>query len=141
VLVKNGTTVGGLAADATTSLQAQGYNAETSHATPAHTAVTTIEYAGSREQAKAKQVAALYPGSKLVVGGYGTQIVVTLGDDYAAAHPKGGGAGTTSGAPTSGSTAPAGGGGALPTEIANNSRTADQDICSGITAGYGAGTG
>jgi LCP family protein required for cell wall assembly len=143
VLVRNGTTVSGLAADATTSLQAQGYNATTSHTTPPHTAVTTIVYGSSREEDKAKQLATLYPGAKVESGGSGTQIVVTLGDDYAAAHPKGGGAGGNTGAPTSGSTSgssttPAG---TLPTDIANNSRTADQDICSGITEGYGAGTG
>jgi hypothetical protein len=115
----------------------------TSHTTPPHTAVTTIVYGSSREADKAKQLATLYPGSKVESGGSGTQIVVTLGDDYAAAHPKGGGAGGTTGAPTSGSTT--GGSttptGTLPTDIANNSRTADQDICSGITEGYGAGTG
>ncbi|ACU76442.1 cell envelope-related transcriptional attenuator [Catenulispora acidiphila DSM 44928] len=143
VLVKNGTTVTGLAADVTTSLQAQGYNAETSHVTPPHTAVTTIVYGTSKQKAAAEQLATLYPGAKVAAGTYSTQIVVTLGDDYAAAHPKGGGAGTTSGAPASGSTGASSSGtsGTLPTDIANNSRTADQDICSGITAGYGAGTG
>jgi hypothetical protein len=142
VRVENGTTVTGLATDATTSLQAQGYDAVVSHTIPAHTAVTTITYSSSKYEAKAKQLATLYPGAKVVVGGTGAQILVVIGDDYAAAHPKGGGASTTGGAPNSGSTAPAtGSGGALPTDIANNSRTADQDICSGITAGYGAGTG
>jgi len=141
VRVENGTTVTGLATDATTSLQAQGYDAVVSHTIPAHTAVTTITYSSSRYEAKAKQLATLYPGAKVVEGGTGTAILVVIGDDYAAAHPKGGGSGT-SGAPTSGSTAPnTGSGGTLPTDIANNSRTADQDICSGITAGYGAGTG
>lgn len=142
VRVENGTTVTGLAADATTSLQAQGYDAVVSHTIPAHTAVTTITYSSSRYEAKAKQLATLYPGAKVVEGGTGTAILVVIGDDYAAAHPKGGGSSTSGGAPTSGSTAPAtGSGGTLPTDIANNSRTADQDICSGITAGYGAGTG
>jgi hypothetical protein len=145
VLVRNGTTTNGLAADTTTSLQAQGYNATFSHTTPPHTAVTTIVYGNSREEAKAHQLATLFPGAKVESGGYGTQLVLTLGDDYAATHQKGGG-GTTStgGAPTNGSTAPSSGssaGGTLPTDIANNSRTADQDICSGITNGYGAGTG
>ncbi|HEY3478558.1 MAG TPA: LCP family protein, partial [Streptomyces sp.] len=145
VLVRNGTTANGLAADVTTSLQADGDNATVSHTTPPHTAVTTIEYGSSREEAKAKQLAALYPGSKVQAGGpYSTQLVLILGDDYAAAHPKPGST-STGGAPTSGSTAPNGtpttGTGTLPTDIANNSRTADQDICSGITAGYGAGTG
>lgn len=145
VRVLNGTTVTGLAGDATTSLQAQGYNAVVSHTTPPHTAVTTIVYGNSREEAKARQLATLYPGSRVEAGGYGTQLVLTIGDDYAAAHPKGGGGAPSSGAPTGGSTtAPSTGstsGAPLPTDIANNSRTADQDICSGITAGYGAGTG
>ena len=48
VRVENGTTVTGLATDATTSLQAQGYNAVVSHTIPPHTAVTTIIYSGSR---------------------------------------------------------------------------------------------
>jgi hypothetical protein len=112
---------------------------------PPHTAVTTILYGSSKQEAKAKQLATLYPGAKVESGGpYATEIVVNLGDDYAAAHPKPG-QGTSTGAPTSGSTAPTTGstaaGSTLPTDIANNSRTADQDICSGITAGYGAGTG
>ena len=149
VRVENGTTVTGLATDATTSLQAQGYDAVLSRVQPPHTAVTTIMYASSRSEAKAKQLATLFPGAKVESGGSGTQILVIVGDDYAAAHPKGTGTGTgatsaTSGAPTAGSTAPSSGStaaGPLPTDIANNSRTADQDICSGITAGYGAGTG
>ncbi|WP_194915656.1 LCP family protein [Catenulispora rubra] len=147
VKVENSTTVNGLGADATTALQAQGYDAVLNRTVPTHTAVTTITYPNSRSEAKAKQLATLFPGAKVQAGSYGTQIVLVLGDDYAAAHPKGAGAGTTSaksGAPTAGSTAPSGGStaaGPLPTDIANNSRTADQDICSGITAGYGAGTG
>jgi hypothetical protein len=97
-------------------------------------------YGSAKEKAAADQLAALYPGAKVEEGAYSTQLVLTIGDDYAAAHPKMG-----SGAPTAGSTTPGGGqttpSGPLPTDIANNSRTADQDICSGITAGYGAGTG
>jgi LCP family protein required for cell wall assembly len=145
VRVLNGTSVTGLAGDATTSLQAQGYNAVVSHTVPQHTAVTTIVYGSSREESKARQLATLYPGSKVEAGGYGTQLVLTIGDDYAAAHPKVGGGAPTGGAPTSGATGSSSSGSTpnatLPTDIANNSRTADQDICSGITAGYGAGTG
>ncbi|WP_194896368.1 LCP family protein [Catenulispora pinisilvae] len=144
VLVRNSTTVNGLGGDNVTALQAQGYNASLSRTVPPHTAVTTILYGSSKDEAKAKQLATLYPGSKVESGGpYASEIVVELGDDYAAAHPKPGAAGSTSGAPASGSTAPSGSSapGSLPTDIANNSRTADQNICSGITAGYGAGTG
>ncbi|MBS2539455.1 LCP family protein [Catenulispora sp. NF23] len=143
VLVRNSTTVNGLGGDNVTSLQAQGYNASLSRTVPPHTAVTTILYGSSKDEAKAKQLATLYPGSKVESGGpYASEIVVELGDDYAAAHPKPG-AGSSTGAPTSGSTAASGSSapGSLPTDIANNSRTADQNICSGITAGYGAGTG
>jgi LCP family protein required for cell wall assembly len=145
VKVENGTMVTGLGGDATTSLQAQGYDAVLSRVQPAHTTVTTITYPSSRSAAKARQLATLFPGAKVEENSYGTQILVVVGEDYAAAHAKGGGATSpTSGAPTAGSTAPSSGStaaGPLPTDIANNSRTANQDICSGITAGYGAGTG
>jgi LytR cell envelope-related transcriptional attenuator len=145
VRVLNGTTTNGLAADVTTSLQAQGYKAVVSTKLPPHTAVTTIVYGTSRQETYAKQLAAQFPGAKVEGGGYGTQLVLTLGDDYAAAHPKVG----SNGAPSSGANgsgpgnSPTGSSGSsgspnqpLPSEIAANSRTADQDICSGITQGY-----
>jgi len=85
VRVLNGTTTNGLAADVTTSLQAQGYKAVLSTKLPSHTAVTTIVYGTSRQESYAKQLAAQFPGAKVEGGGYGTQVVLTLGDDYAAA--------------------------------------------------------
>ncbi|NUP46945.1 MAG: LCP family protein, partial [Catenulispora sp.] len=143
VRVLNSTTAPGLATDATTSLQAHGYNAVVSHTTPPHTAVTTIVYATAKQEAAARQLATLFPGAKVEGGGRGTQLVLTLGDDYSAAHPKVGGgpgaspsgsaSGSSSGSPSTGSSTP---GAPLPSDIAANSRTADQDICSGITNGY-----
>ncbi|MFD0631339.1 LCP family protein [Catenulispora yoronensis] len=137
VRVLNSTTAQGLATDATTSLQAQGYNAVVSHTVPAHSTVTTIVYATAKQEAAARQLATLFPGAKVEGGGRGTQLVLTLGDDYATSHPKPGsvsssGSGTASGSPSGGSTP----GAPLPSDIAANSRTADQDICSGITNGY-----
>ncbi len=140
VRVLNGTTTNGLAADVTTSLQAQGYKAVLSTKLPSHTAVTTIVYGTSRQESYAKQLAAQFPGAKVEGGGYGTQVVLTLGDDYAAAHPK---VGSPKGSPASGANGSAPGSSPtgssappLPSQIAANSRTADQDICSGITQGY-----
>ncbi|NUR62729.1 MAG: LCP family protein, partial [Catenulispora sp.] len=148
VRVLNGTTTNGLATDVTTSLQADGYKAMVSTKTPAHAAVTTIVYGSVKQEAAAKQLATLFPGAKVEGGGYGTQLVLTVGDDYAAAHPKvgsgpaspsggpsgsNGSSGSSSGSPSGGSTTP---GAPLPSDIAANSRTADQDICSGITNGY-----
>jgi LCP family protein required for cell wall assembly len=134
--VLNGTSVSGLAADATTSLQARGYNAVVSRANTPDIAVTTIVYP-SGKQAAAQQLATLFPGAAVSAGGSGSQIVVTLGADYATAHHKVGAS-----TPSSGSTGASGPGdvSALPTVISNNSRTADQDLCSDITAGFGAGT-
>jgi LCP family protein required for cell wall assembly len=129
--VLNGTSVSGLAADATTSLQARGYNAVVSRLNTPDIAVTTIVYPSGKEAA-AQQLATLFPGATVSAGGSGTQIVVTLGADYATAHHK---VGTT--APSSGSSSDVS---ALPTVISNNSRTADQDLCSDITAGFAAGT-
>ncbi|GAA1971015.1 LCP family protein [Catenulispora subtropica] len=137
VRVLNGTTTNGLATDVTTSLQAAGYKAVVSTKTPPHAATTTIVYATAKQEAYAKQLATQFPGAKIEGGGYGTQLVLTIGDDYAAAHPKPGGAtgtpsGGSTGSPTGGSTPNA----PLPSDIAANSRTADQDLCSGITKGY-----
>jgi LCP family protein required for cell wall assembly len=139
VRVLNGTAVTGLATDATASLSAAGYNAVVSRLNPGNIPVTTIVYATAKQEAAAKQLQLLYPGSKVEGGGHGTQLVVTLGADYAAAHPK---------AVQSGGTTPSGGDSSssspaapLPTAISNNSRTADDNLCSGITQGFGAGTG
>jgi LCP family protein required for cell wall assembly len=141
VRVLNGTTASGLASDVTTSLSAQGYNALLIRTPPPSTSVTTIVYATAKQEAAAKQLATLFPGAKVEGGGHGTQLVLTLGADYAAAHPKAVSGGSTPGggdSTTPGGTTP---GAPLPTAIANNSRTADTDICSGITNGFGAGTG
>jgi hypothetical protein len=141
VRVLNGTTTKGLAVDVTTSLQAAGYKAVVNTKTPPHTAVTTIVYATARQETYAKQLATLFPGAKVEGGGLGTQVVLTVGDDYAAAHPKTSGTtgsssaganGSTTGSPSGGSTP----GAPLPSGIAANSRTADQDLCTGITKGY-----
>jgi LCP family protein required for cell wall assembly len=141
VAVRNGTTVNGLAGNVVTAMSAQGYNAEVSRVTTASTAVTTIVYGTSKQKEWADQLAAtLFPGAKVASGGHGTQVIVTLGSDYAAAHPQPGSSvsgSTSSGSSTSGGTT----GQPLPTAIANNSRTAADDICSGITQGFGAGTG
>ena len=136
--VLNGTTVTGLAGDATASLSAAGYNAVVSHTAPPHTTTTTIVYATAKQEAAAKQLQALYPGSKIEGGGHGTQLVLTLGDDYAAAHPK---AVQSGGAPAGGDSSSSSAPAPLPSAVANNSRTAADDLCSGISAGFGAGTG
>lgn len=141
VRVLNGTTVTGLASDATAALSAQGYKAVISRADVPDAPVTTIVYAGSKQKAAAEQLATLFPGAKVEAAGRGTQLVLTLGADYAAAHPRvGGSSGSTS---ASAGTAYSSPGGAspspvtpLPTAIAQNSRTADTDICAGITNGF-----
>jgi LCP family protein required for cell wall assembly len=138
VRVLNGTAVNGLASDATAALSAAGYNAVVSKLAPPKTPVTTIVYATAKQEPAAKQLQAMYPGSKIEGGGHGTQLVVTVGDDYATAHPK---------AVQPGSSTPAGGDSSsssaapLPSAVANNSRTAADALCSGISAGFGAGTG
>jgi LCP family protein required for cell wall assembly len=129
VKVLNGTSTSGLAGDTTTSLQARGYNAVVSRANTPNIPVTTIVYPSGKEAA-ANQLAAYFPGAQLKPGGTGSQIVVTLGADFAAVRTKG-----VNVAPSSGSSVSA-----LPTDIANNSRTADQDICTGITQGFSGGT-
>ncbi|MGW4897614.1 LCP family protein [Kitasatospora sp. NPDC004240] len=119
VAVYNGTTANGLAAKAAETLKAQKITVtgvtgakSTNHAT------TTIEY-GSGQKANAEKVAALFPGATLSPTS-ASGISLVLGKDYAAAN---GGAATAS--------APA----PLPTEVVNEARSADDDICSNVSYG------
>ena len=144
VRVENGTTVTGLATDVTTSLQAQGYDAVISHTIPPHTAVTTIDLPQLPRRGQGQAAGHAVPGRE---GRRGRHRLTRSSWSSATTTPRR----TRSAArlrhrrpgqrlDRPGRDAGAGTG-TLPTDIANNSRTADQDICSGITAGYGAGTG
>nr|BEK71449.1 hypothetical protein KPHV_86760 [Kitasatospora purpeofusca] len=120
VTVLNGTTAPGLAARADEDLRAAGFTVTATGNTPARerSATTVIGY-GTGQESTARQLAALFPGSRLQTR-TGTALVLTLGDDYAA-RP----------APTS-TPAP---GGALPGSVLEQSRTAADDSCGNLSYG------
>ncbi|MDN3021649.1 LCP family protein [Streptomyces sp. S.PB5] len=116
VAVYNGTTVTGLAARAAATLTSEGFTVTgtATAATQDHT-TTLIEY-GAGESAHARTVAAAFPGSRLEsVTRAGVSVV--LGQSYADTA-------SASAAPT-----------AVPSEVADGARSADDDPCSDLTYG------
>jgi LCP family protein required for cell wall assembly len=116
VAVYNGTTVTGLAARAAATLTSDGFTVTgtATAATQDHTA-TLVEY-GAGELSQARTVAAAFPGAELEsVTRAGVSVV--LGRSYADSP-------AASASPT-----------ALPTEVADGARSADDDPCSNLTYG------
>ncbi|NNN35623.1 LCP family protein [Streptomyces sp. S3(2020)] len=114
VSVYNGTTVTGLAARAAATLTSDGFTVTgtSTAATQDHTG-TSVEY-GPGELSRARTVAAALPGAELEsVTGPGISVV--LGRSYAAGPAA---------------TPPA-----VPTEVADGARSADDDPCSNLTYG------
>ncbi|WP_441246229.1 LCP family protein [Kitasatospora sp. McL0602] len=123
LVVLNGTRVGGLAKHAADALKAKGYQDITLGADTAVRRTTLISYP-TAHQAAAQQLAQSFPGAELRADPDADSITVTLGRDYA---PDGT-------APTdapSALTLPT----AMPTGIAQNTRTADTDLCSDLSFG------
>ncbi|MFF2039548.1 LCP family protein [Kitasatospora sp. NPDC058170] len=123
VAVYNGTTASGLAAKAAETLKAAKVTVTgVTTAKNTNKATTTVEY-GSGQKANAEKVAAMFPGSTLTPTS-AAGISLVLGKDYAAANA------TTAAAPgTPAAPAP------LPTEVVNEARSADDDICSNVSYG------
>ncbi|WP_030598038.1 LCP family protein [Streptomyces fulvoviolaceus] len=119
VAVYNGTTTGGLASTAAAALTAHGFTVTgTANATSQDHTITLIEY-GTGLKSRAEKVAELFPGAELQpIDGAAVNVVV--GESY-----------TTDGA--SASTAPT----AVPTSVADDARSADENPCSDLTYGSG----
>ncbi|AUY50583.1 LCP family protein [Streptomyces sp. CB01881] len=123
VAVFNGTTASGLAAKAAETLKAAKVTVTgVSTAKNTNKAVTTVEY-GSGQKANAEKVAALFPNSTLVPTS-AAGISLVLGKDFAAANAAAAPAAAAPSVP-----AP------LPTEVVNEARSADDDICSNVSYG------
>ncbi|MEV4612199.1 LCP family protein [Kitasatospora sp. NPDC049258] len=120
--VFNGTTTAGLTTKASAALKASKFTVTaTANAAQQNHATTVVQY-GPGEKANAQTVASLFPGATLEAGTK-AGISLVLGQDYAAAN---GGA-----AAGGGSTAP----GPLPSSVAQEARSADDDPCSNVSFG------
>ncbi|MFC5662924.1 LCP family protein [Kitasatospora misakiensis] len=127
VTVYNGTSAAGLAARAAETLRAARVTvAGTATSRGTARATTTVEY-GAGQRAAAEKVATLFPGAA-VAPGQGAGISLLLGRDYAAG-------GAASGTPSPAATGPSGAPTQLPTEVVNEARSADDDICSNVSYG------
>ncbi|MFF3596331.1 LCP family protein [Kitasatospora indigofera] len=124
IVVVNGTKTAGLAGRAADTLRAKGYQDVTLDATGGGRLTTDITYPAA-QRAGVEQLAALFPGARLVAESGADSVVITLGRDYepAAVSPSGG--------PSPSSTIPS----TIPTGIADNARTADTDPCANLTFG------
>ncbi|MGV9265441.1 LCP family protein [Kitasatospora sp. NPDC003701] len=121
VSVYNGTTVTGLAAKAAETLKTNKVTVTgTTTAKNTNKATTTVEY-GTGQKANAEKIAAMFPGAVLTPTS-AAGISLVLGKDYAAANPT-----TATAAPS----VPA----PLPSEVVNEARSADDDICSNVSYG------
>ncbi|WP_320780831.1 LCP family protein [Streptomyces sp. CRN 30] len=120
VTVHNGTTTSGLASRAASALTAHGLTVTgTANADSQDRTTTVIRY-GTGLEARARTVAALFPGATLEPGADAAIIDVILGRDY-----SGAGAGASaSPAPTS-----------VPSSVADGARSADDDPCSDLSYG------
>ncbi|WP_073951209.1 LCP family protein [Streptomyces kebangsaanensis] len=119
VAVYNGTTTDGLASEAAATLTDHGFTVTgTGNANSRQHPTTVIQY-GPGLRSRAETVARLFPGSGLeAIGGTGINVVV--GASYATAG-------------TSAPAAPT----AVPTSVADDARSADDDLCSGLSYGSG----
>ncbi|MFF2963580.1 LCP family protein [Streptomyces sp. NPDC057963] len=115
VAVYNGTTTRGLAARAAATLTDHGFTVTgTANASTQDHADTVIEY-GPGEKNQAQSVAGLFPGAQLQSAS-STGISVTLGRPYAAEGPSAEATG-------------------VPTVVADDARSADDDLCSNLSYG------
>ncbi|WP_079102757.1 LCP family protein [Streptomyces sp. TP-A0356] len=116
IAVYNGTTTRGLAARAATTLTTHGFTVTTTATAHAHNHTTTLIEYGPGQQSTAQAVAALFPGAQLQpVTAPGVSVV--LGQTYADTP-------AASAAPT-----------AVPSKVAHDARSADDNPCSNLTYG------
>ncbi|MFH8404415.1 LCP family protein [Streptomyces sp. NPDC018019] len=126
VVVYNGTTTTGLAARAAEQLRSAGFTVTgTATARTQHHTATTVEY-GAGKEAEAKTVAARFRDARLVPTAT-AGVHVVLGTGYAADPAI-----VSSGASPAASPSPPSSGAS---EIAGSARSADDNICSGLSYG------
>ncbi|KNB50730.1 LCP family protein [Streptomyces caatingaensis] len=119
VAVHNGTTVEGLAARAAETLRKDGFTVTATTTVPATGHSATLVTYGPGLRSRAETVARRFPGAELrqtAAGGIG----VTLGTAYAAGP-----------SPAPSSPAPT----AVPSRVAEQARSADDDVCSDLSYG------
>ncbi|WP_171169173.1 LCP family protein [Streptomyces sp. I05A-00742] len=123
VSVHNGTSVPGLAARAAGALRAEGFTVTGTGDAPAREGASVVTY-GPGQRDRARTVADRFPGAELRPAST-PGIDVTLGTSYAAAPP------TSSSSSPAPSTSPT----EVPSRVADEARSADDDICSRISYG------
>ncbi|GAA2739880.1 LCP family protein [Kitasatospora cinereorecta] len=121
--VYNGTTTAGLSTKAATALKAANFTVTSTGNASSQTHATTVVQYGPGEKANAQTVAALFPGAT-VESSTKAGISLVLGKDYAAAAGGSAGGGSAPAAP-----------GPLPSSVAKETRSADDDPCSNVSFG------
>ncbi|MEU9129253.1 LCP family protein [Kitasatospora sp. NPDC048540] len=122
VAVYNGTTTPGLTTKASATLKTSKFTVTgTGNAAQQNHDTTVVQY-GPGEKAGAQTVASLFPGATLEASSK-SGISLVLGKDYASANGGAAGAGTPA--------AP----GPLPSSVAQDARSADDDPCSNVSFG------
>ncbi|MFM9608841.1 LCP family protein [Streptomyces niveiscabiei] len=119
VAVYNGTTVPGLAAKGAAKLTGAGFTVTGTATAVSQAHATTVVQYGPGLEKSAQTVAAAFPGARLEQI-QGTALNVVLGDDYAGTAD----AGTASPTPS-----------AVPSKVAADARSADDNPCSNLTYG------
>lgn len=120
VTVYNGTTVMGLAAQAARTLEGDGFTVTGTATASTHDQATTLIQYGPGEKARAGTLAQRFPGARLEKTST-TGIRAILGQDYAD-HPSADA--TASPEPT-----------AVPSEVSDDARSADDNLCSNLSYG------
>ncbi|MCX4747875.1 LCP family protein [Kitasatospora sp. NBC_01287] len=126
VTVYNGTTTRGLSTTAAAELKAAGFTvAGLANAAAQNHDTTVIQY-GATDLTAAQQLARLFPGARLEKGS-AAGLNLVLGKDYATTAGGAPSAGAPSAAAASAAPAP------LPSSIADNARSADDDPCANLS--------
>ncbi|MGW5863037.1 LCP family protein [Streptomyces sp. NPDC055239] len=120
VAVQNGTTVTGLAARAAETLTEHDFEVTGTATAGTQDHATTVIAYGPGEQARAKSVARLFPGAELE-SATASGLTVTLGQSYADAPSP---SASASGRPES-----------VPSKVADDARSADDNPCSDLSYG------
>ncbi|GAA4858900.1 LCP family protein [Kitasatospora terrestris] len=117
--VYNGTTTPGLTTKAAATLKGAGFTVTTTANASSQNHATTVVQYGPGEKANAQAVAAMFPGATLE-SSTKAGVSLVLGKDYAAGN---------------GAAAPSTPAGPLPSSVAKETRSADDDPCSNVSFG------
>ncbi|MET8975038.1 LCP family protein [Streptomyces sp. NPDC004539] len=126
VAVYNGTTVSGLAAKGAAKLTSAGFTVTGTATAGSQAHTTTVIQYGPGLEKSAQTVATAFPGARLEQI-QGTALNVVLGADYAATADTDTGTGTGTGTAASPT--------AVPTQVAADARSADDNPCSNLSYG------